>query len=153
MKSLYSLILCALCASAFSLTADQVAGSWVVDVEATAPLREAAIRKQVPPVTDAKQIAAEMETWRKETSTRVVEFTAQTVTVFKNQDGAKTKVLELKVTLGKPDQKALVLTCDDDTKVTLTPHGDGLEMKNQKGKMDPTIWILKRPAAAAPMKP
>jgi hypothetical protein len=154
MKSILSLILWAVCASAFSMTMDGIAGSWVVDVEATAPLREASIRRQGPPVKDEQQIAAELATWRKETSIRFIEFAAQTVSILKtDREGTMTLIQEFQITVvGRTDQKSLVLTSKDAT-LTMQMKGGLLEMEIKSEKMDPIIWILKRAEAKPVPKP
>jgi hypothetical protein len=154
MKFLLSLILGAVCASAYSLTIDDVAGKWMVDVEASVAMQEAQIRK-IAPHADDKTIADMLEAVRKESANGVVEFTGKAVSTYKEVDGAKTENEDTPVVGVATDQEALVLDCQK-AHIVLRLRGDRLEMGMYTGDdVDQMLSIiLKRAdAAAAPPAP
>jgi hypothetical protein len=113
MNPILSFILCVLCSSAFSLTIDEVAGPWTVDVEATASLLETQFRQMG---AEDKQIAIAMEELKKESINKFFAFTSQTISTYQEQDGAQT-------------QK------EDDPVIGLTTDQERLILEIKKGKM------------------
>jgi hypothetical protein len=153
MKAALSLILCAVCASAQALTVDELAGPWVMDVEASVPLLEAQFRKQG---MDDERIATLLAPMKTEAPYRFFEFGAETVSSYQERDGTRSPKDELRIDSLTPDQETLVFVIKE-TKVVLRLRGDKLEMESHEGA-DPDMvvtFILKRPAAtaAAPAAP
>lgn len=156
MKTLLSLILCALCASAFSLTIGDCQGRWTIDIEASWPQLEAFFRQQAPPDTSADALAARMAEFKQDMVDRFFEFTEKTVSTYRREDGAKVKNEELQVTGLTAEPEALTIATKE-VMMKLTKRGDQLVMLSSEvtepGVQGKSFTIILKRAADEPPAP
>jgi hypothetical protein len=161
MKSLLPLVLWAICASAYSLTIDEIAGKWVVDIDATMSLMKEQYRKKMPPGMDENGLAMQIEPRRGMLANRIFEFAPQTILVHQERDGAMMDEQNITITSKIADKDALIVECqiprlktDSETtkqevqniKLVLRLRGDRLEMDTGKNGQ---VIVLLRPVADA----
>lgn len=162
MKTILPLVLWAVCASAWSLTINEIAGKWVVDMKATWPQLEPQFRldflKALPGGVDGAALDAKMEEIRHDMADRVIEITEKKVSVYRRDENAKGHNEDIEITSLTADKETLTITSSivgKEITLTMSRRGDLLVMESHTaiglgGQVRTTTIILKRPAAAAP---